>query len=380
MIPLMRPFIKKNLVLKEIEEVLDSGWLSGGEAIHKFENALKKYNNDVDGEYISVSNATVGLEMALMSISKKKLHEFDEVIVPSFSWIASAFAISNVGGTPVFCDVNEFGVPDVHTIEPHITPFTRAIMIVHQAGIPCDMDEINKLGKKYSIPIIEDAACAFGSEYKNKKIGDSENTVVFSHQAKKCLTTGEGGTIVTKDKKLADWFRSYRVFGTNNTPLQREKNDEIMLDSFNMFGTNNKLSDISCAVGLAHIQYIDEEIEMRSNVAETYNNAFKDIDQITVTSIIPNYCTKYNWQSYRIYLHPNIDRGIFMEKLKKYNIPSKRDIQSIHLEPVYNSNEYIQETQKYSKHGVQLPFYAQLSDKNQIFIVNAIKEIIDGFE
>lgn len=383
MINLMRPFVKKDLILEEISKVLDSGWLSGGSRIEEFENALKEYNNDKDGNYISVSNATVGLEMALISLNKSRLTIKDEVIVPSWSWVASAMSINNAGGRPRFCDVNKYGVPDVDTIEKHINKNTKAIMIIHQAGIPCDMDEINKLGHKYNIPIIEDAACAFGSEYKGVKIGNSNNIVVFSHQAKKCLTTaGEGGTIVTRDKKLADWFRSYRVFGTNNTPLQREKSKEVLYDNFYMIGTNNKISDIQCAYGLAHLKYINEEIELRSNVAQLYNKEFENVEGIHTNSIIPEYCTRYNWQSYRVL----IDRGFhkrneIIEKLKLKDISSKRDIQSIHTEPVYNEFHIdFHYTRLFSNSGLQLPFYAELKEDEQHYIIKNVKEIISGFK
>lgn len=375
-VPLMLPYIKKNVILEEISNVLDSNWLSGGPKIEEFENAIKIYNNDIDGEYISVSNATVGLEMSLISIFKRRLYTTEEVIVPSFSWVASAMSINNAGGKPVFCDVNKFGVVDVNTIEKHITKNTVAIMIVHQVGIPCDIDSINELADKYKLKIIEDAACAFGSEYKGKKIGVSKNTVVFSHQAKKCLTTGgEGGTIVVHDKKDAEWLRSYRIFGTNNTPLQREKNKDVLYDNFNFIGSNHKITDIQCAYGLAHLKYLDEEILLRSEVANKYNNSFVD-DKIKPINFIPDYCTKYNWQTYRLFITYK-NRNYVINRLKQEGISSKRDIQPIHREPAYNENHIdFYYTILFSSNGLQIPFYAELEEFKQNYVINTLKQIV----
>ena len=194
-IPLGKPFLKTDVVLDSLKGVLDSKWISGGPTINKFEDAVRDYNND-DGYYVAVSNATTGLELALQLVNgKKKFKDTDEVIVPSWSWVASGWVVYNVGAKPVWCDVNKYGVPYVEDIEKRITKNTKAIIVVHQMGVPCDMDAINELSDKYGIPIIEDSACAFGSEYKGAKIGNTRNVSVYSFQARKCLTTGEGGMI-----------------------------------------------------------------------------------------------------------------------------------------------------------------------------------------
>jgi len=140
-VPLGKPYIKTDVALEAIKEVLDSRWISGGPRIGEFEEKVKEYNNDPDGHYIAVANGTVAIELALLAINKgKRLKPTDEVIVPSWSWVASGFAVNNVGGTPVWCDVNEFGVPYYEDIVRRVTADTKAIILVNQMGIPCDRD------------------------------------------------------------------------------------------------------------------------------------------------------------------------------------------------------------------------------------------------
>lgn len=377
-IPLGRPYIKKDIVLKEIEKVLDRRWISGGPAIAEFEEAVKKYNNDSGGQYVAVANATVGLELALRAIDPTR--GGGEVIVPSWSWVASGFAVKNVGLTPVWVDVNEYGVPEADHIKRLITPKTVAIIVVHQMGVPCDMDKINEAAGM--IPIIEDAACAFGSEYKSKKVGDSLNTVVYSFQARKCLTTGEGGMIVTKSPDLAEWFRSVRAFGTTVSPLKRDSANYLMKEQFDKIGTNYKISDIQCALGLAHLQYFDEEVRMRTIAASNYNQMITDME-IAGFGIhrafvrLPTYCTRYNWQNYHAVLDDCYDRDKVVDLLRKRGIGCKWDIQAIHLEPCINEKRVILPfTEKFHNHGLWLPFFAEITPEEQKYVIKNLKEVL----
>lgn len=381
-IPLARPYIKKDIVLKEIETVLDSRWLSGGPAIDRFENAVKKYNKDPEGHYIAVSNATVGLELALKSLCQVRGYAPDcEVIVPSWSWVASGFAIKNVGAKPVWCDVNEYGVPEANHIKRLITPKTIAIMVVHQMGIPCDISKICDVAG--SIPIIEDAACAFGSEYHGAKIGRSPNTVVYSFQAKKCLTTGgEGGMIVVRDPDRAKWLRSMRAFGTTVSPLERDSANYLMKETFDKVGTNFKISDLQCAMGLAHLQYIDEEIQMRCKAAIIYNDFVADMESDgygihRAFSRLPTYCTKHNWQNYHVILDECYDRDKVVDLMRKRDIGCKWDIQAIHLEPCINEQRVILPvTEKFHHHGLWLPFFAEITPIEQHHVINTLRDIL----
>ncbi len=386
-IPLGKPYIKKEIVIKEIEKVLDRRWISGGPAVSEFEEAVKKYNNDKDGHYIAVANATVGLELALLLVNNgNRFQRNDEIIVPSWSWVASGFAVKNVGATPVWCDVNRYGVPDASAVKRLVTSNTKAILIVHQMGVPCDLEAFRKEFsyipytqlRSYNIPIIEDAACAFGSEYKGQKIGVSDLDVVYSFQARKCLTTGEGGMIRTKNAYNASWYRSMRAFGTNISPLERDSAQYLLKEKFERVGTNYKISDIQCAMGLAHLQYFDEEIDMRTRAAKIYHSQILQMAEagygIYTANKIPPYCTRYNWQNYHVMLDDRYDRDKVIDFLRKEGIGCKWDIQAIHLEPaIKQTNVVLSNTEEFHHHGLWLPFFAEITIEEQTRVIMTLK-------
>tara|TARA_R100000995_G_scaffold62441_1_gene32047 strand:- start:308 stop:1456 length:1149 start_codon:yes stop_codon:yes gene_type:complete len=376
-IPLGKPFLKTDVVLDRLKEVLDSRWISGGPTINKFEEALRDYNND-DGYYVAVSNATTGLELALQLVNgKKKFKETDEVIVPSWSWVASGWVVYNVGAKPVWCDVNKYGVPYVEDIEKRITKNTKAIIVVHQMGIPCDMDAINELSNKYGIPIVEDSACAFGSEYKAIKIGNTKNVSVYSHQARKCLTTGEGGTISVRTESDSEWLKSMRAFGTTISPLKRDSVNYLLKEQFDKIGTNYKMNDIQAAVGLAHLSYFDEEVKLRDIAGRYYNSQIQQMEDVYIGNLIPEYCTRYNWQNFHILLDKKYNRDVVVDKLRKKGIGCKWDIQAIHLEPIINSSEVLKQTNLYHNQGVWLPFFAEITLEEQNYVITNLKEVLN---
>ena len=379
-VQLGKPFLKKDVLIEELEKVIESRWISGGPKIGEFEQKIGEYNED-DGYYVAVSSATAGLELALQLVNGKKKFELtDEIIVPSWSWVASGFVIYNIGGTPVWCDVNKYGVPCVDDIEKRITSNTKAILIVHQMGIPCDIDEINKLSSKYNIPVVEDSACGFGSEYKGKKIGNTNNVSVYSFQARKCLTTGEGGMVTVRTEEDSEWLKSMRAFGTTISPLKRDSVDYLLKESFDKIGTNYKLSDFHASIGIAHLSYFDEEIELRSTVGNYYDSLIEDIEGVSRGNLIPDYCTRYNWQNYHIILDEKYNRDMVVDRLRKRGIGCKWDIQAIHYEPVVNSEELLKNTNKYHNHGLWLPFYAELTREDQDYVVETLKDILDEIE
>ena len=375
-IPLGRPFLKTDVVLDSLREVLDSRWISGGPTINKFENAVRDYNND-DGYYVAVSNATTGLELALQLVNgKKKFKDTDEVIVPSWSWVASGWVVYNVGAKPVWCDVDKYGVPYVEDIEKRITKNTKAIIVVHQMGVPCDMDAINNLSDKYGIPIVEDSACAFGSEYKGVKIGNTRNVSVYSFQARKCLTTGEGGMISVRTEDDSEWLKSMRAFGTTLAPLKRDTATYFLKEQFDKIGTNYKMNDIQAAVGLAHLSYFDEEVELRDMAGRYYNSQIQQMDDVQMGNLIPEYCTRYNWQNFHILLDKKYDRDMIVDKLRKRGVGCKWDIQAIHLEPIVNSSDVLKQTELYHNHGLWLPFFAEITTEEQNNVIMILKEVL----
>jgi dTDP-4-amino-4,6-dideoxygalactose transaminase len=379
-IPLGKPYLKTDVVLKYVEEALETKWISGGPTIAKFEEAFKEY---LKGGYpVAVSNGSIAIEMALTYLNGgKRYNENDEIIIPSWSWVASGFSPILVGASPVWCDVNEFGVPTVETIKAKITSNTKAIVLVHQMGVPCDLDAINALAEEYNIPIVEDTACGFGSEYKGIKLGNSKNICTFSLQARKTLTTGEGGMIIARTEQEAAWFKSFRAFGTSISPLERDKAQFLLKEQFNIISSNYKISDITAAVGLAQLTYYNEEIELRDKAGKYYNELVEKELQgyATIANLTPDYTTKYNWQNYHIILNSEFNRDQVVDLLRKKGIGCKWDIQAIHLEPVFNGkydDNDLPQTMKYHNHGLWLPFYAEITKEDQEYVVQLLKNIL----
>ncbi len=379
-IPLGKPYIKTDIALEAIKEVLDSRWISGGPRIGEFENKVKEYNNDSEGHYIAVANGTVAIELSLLAINGgKRFTEQDEVIVPSWSWVASGFAVNNVGATPVWCDVNEYGVPYIEDIKSRITPNTKAIILVNQMGIPCDLDSFADL----DIPVIEDSACGFGSEYKGKKIGNSKFINTYSFQARKCLTTGEGGMIITRNAEQAEWLRSYRAFGTSVSPLERDKAQFLLKEQFKNISSNFKMADIPCALGMAQLKSFDEEVELRNIAGNYYNNKINEMISeynIEIGNKVPDYCTRYNWQNFHLVLGEEYNRDQVVDLLRKRNVGCKWDIQAIHLEPAYNEVVDLPQTMKFHNQGLWLAFYAEITREEQDYVIQQLKEVLTSLK
>ena len=376
-VPLGKPYIKTDVALEAIKEVLDSRWISGGPRIGEFEEKVKEYNDDPSGHYVAVANGTVAIELALLAINNgKRLKPTDEVIVPSWSWVASGFAVSNVGGTPIWCDVNEFGVPYYEDIVRRVTADTKAIILVNQMGVPCDLDSFNSL----NIPIIEDSACGFGSEYKGNKIGKSNFINTYSFQARKCLTTGEGGMIVTRSRKQAEWLRSFRAFGTSVSPLERDKAQFLLKEQFDKISSNYKMADIPCALGMAQLKSFDEEVELRTKAGKYYNKKIKELSKdydIQIGNLIPDYCTRYNWQNFHIVLGDVYNRDMIVDILRRNDVGCKWDIQAIHKEPAYNHDVDLPQTMKFHNQGLWLPFFAEITREEQDYVIEVLKRLLD---
>lgn len=383
-IPLGRPFLDTQSILKEVEAALETKWISGGPTVVKFEEAFKEY---IGGGFpVAVSNGTIAIEMALVKLNGgKRYTSEDEVIAPSWSWVATGFAPVLVGATPVWCDVDQYGVPTAESIEKKITKNTKAIIIVHQMGIPCDLDAINALSEKYNIPVIEDTACGFGSEYKGIKLGNSRNICTFSLQARKCLTTGEGGMLVARTAEEAEWFKSYRAFGTSISPLERDKAQFLLKENFNIVSSNYKISDITAAVGLAQLKSFDTEVSMRQQRGAYYDKLVTEKLQglATPANRVPEYTTNYNWQNYHILLDSKFNRDQIVDLLRKQGIGCKWDIQAIHLEPVFesrfdNETSDMPNTMLFHNHGLWLPFYAEITEDDQEYIINILKDLLQS--
>jgi dTDP-4-amino-4,6-dideoxygalactose transaminase len=224
-IPLTRPYFDKE-ELEEIQEVLDSGWVSQGPKTKEFEDAFAKY---VGAKYaVAVTNCTAALHLSLLGIGIEK---GDEVLVADFTHPATGHSVLYCGAKPVFIDVDlrTYNI-DPNLMEEKITEKTKAVITVHTFGQPADMDCIMEITRDYDLRVIEDAACAHGAKYENKFVGTIGDTGCFSFHARKGMTTGEGGMVVTNNEKLAEEIRSLSIYGTVSTWAREKSYKFIILD------------------------------------------------------------------------------------------------------------------------------------------------------
>ena len=256
-IPLLRPYFDSE-ELEEIQKVLDSGWVSQGPKVKEFEDRIAEY---LGIKYaIAVTNCTSALHLALLGIGVK---EGDEVLVADYTFPATGHAVLYCRAKPIFVDINSqtYNI-DSALIEDKITDKTKAIIPVHTFGQPAEIDEIIELAEDHNLKVIEDAACALGAKYKDKYAGTLGDMGCFSFHARKGITTGEGGMVVTDNKNIAEKIRNLSVFGMTSA-WDREKSTEFIIPEFTELGYNYKMSDITAAIGVAQLKKLDKIVERK---------------------------------------------------------------------------------------------------------------------
>ena len=283
-IPVCEPFLNGNEV-KYITDAVTTGWISSsGKYVTEFENAFAAYCGMKYG--VAVCNGTVAIHLALAALG---IGKGDEVIIPSFTMIATAYAVCYVGAMPVFVDADKdtWNI-DVTRIEEKITSRTKAIIPVHIYGNPCNMDAITEIAKKHDLYIVEDAAEAHGAEYKGSKVGSFSSIGCFSFFANKNLTTGEGGMVVTNDDELYDRCRYFKNMCFPVNGPRNYSHDDI--------GFNYRMSNLHAALGLAQVEKADEYRSMRIHNATIYKRELKECPGIVFQKDEPG-ALNVNWMN-----------------------------------------------------------------------------------
>jgi len=371
------PITKPDLGEEEIylvAQVIDSGWVSQGPKVAEFEEIFAHY---VGSRYaVATTSCTTALHAAL---SVSSIGPGDEVILPSLSFIATANSVLYCGAKPVFVDVDpETCNIDAAKIENAVTTKTRAIMPVHQMGMPADLDSIKAIAKKKNLLIIEDAACAIGSEYQNTKIGGYGNIACFSFHPRKIITTGEGGMITTDDRATAERLRRFRHHGMSVSDIERHMANTVIIETYPELGYNYRMTDIQAAIGIEQMKKLPSILDARKQRARIYDTELGNIPHIRIPKV-PSYA-RHNYQSYWIELldPAPVDRNTLMAKLLEKGIATRRGIMAIHREPCYGaySGMHLPNTDKLTENTLLLPLYPRLSDEEQTFIINSLKEIL----
>ena len=330
-IPLTRPYFDSE-ELEELKKVLDSGWVTQGPKVKEFENIITEL---LGVKYaIAVTNCTSALHLALLSIGVRK---GDEVLVADYTFPATGHAVLYCGAKPAFVDIDlkTYNI-NPESIEEKINDKTKAIIPVHTFGQPAEMDTIMEIAEEYNLKVIEDAACALGARYKNKYAGTIGDIGCFSFHARKGITTGEGGMVVTDNKFLSDKIRNLSVFGMTSA-WDRERSDNFFIPEFTEVGYNYKISDITAAVGVAQLSKLDKIIKRKRELARYWDEKLEEIEFIESPYVNEN--VKHIYQSYVALVDKRINRNKLIVTLMKQGVQTQIGTYASHIQPVYNSKD-----------------------------------------
>ncbi|MBE0426175.1 MAG: DegT/DnrJ/EryC1/StrS family aminotransferase [Nitrospirae bacterium] len=374
------PFHKPYITEDEISEVLDSlrsGWLTMGPKTVDFEEMFSKYIGSKNA--VSMNSCTACLHIALKTTG---LNSGDEVIIPAITFTATAEVVTYFNAKPVLADVNRKTCNiDVSKIEEKITKRTRAIIPVHYAGHPCDMEPVLDIAKKYNLLVIEDAAHAIPAFYKNKKIGTIGDITCFSFYATKTLTTGEGGMATTENDEWSDKMRTLRLHGISRDAWKRYTNEGSWYYEVEDAGYKYNMTDIQAALGLAQLRKTDWMWERRKEIAQKYTSAFESLHEITTPYVEDG--MESAWHLYVIKLNLEmlkIERNQFIEELKNRGVISSVHFIPLYRHPYYKTtfdydlNEFIASEWIYER-IISLPIYPGMTDTDVDRVIEAVRDV-----
>lgn len=362
MIKLSKPYIPVEAI-ENLVQIIQSGNLVQGKMVQEFESLLQDY---LDTKHaVVVSSGTAALHLALIALG---IHDGDEVIVPAFTFPATANAVELTGATPVFVDVglDDFCM-DASRLEKAITPRTKAIIPVHEFGQAAPMNEILTISRNHNLVLIEDAACALGTEYNGKKAGTFGLIGCFSFHPRKAITTGEGGVVVTNDDELAAKIRSLRNHGIQY--------HEGKMD-FMAAGLNYRLTDFQAAMGIPQLREIKSIIDHRIALARKYDQLLADISWIKSPQRFQN--RKMVYQTYHVLVNESVDRNTLMTSLKELGVETNYGAQALNCIAFYmnkyhlNDNSFPNATYAY-RHGLALPMGIHVNQDDISQIGNILK-------
>ncbi len=373
-IPIAKPYLGKEEAQNAYDTIL-TNWVTQGPRVQEFEEKFATYTG---AKYaVAVSNCTTALHLAMIVAGVK---EGDEVICPSMSYIATANSITYVGALPVFAEVDPgtYNI-DVKHAEKLITSKTKAILVVHQIGLPADIDAFKNLCDKHNLKLIEDAACAAGSSYKGKKIGSHSELICFSFHPRKVITTGDGGMITTNNEAYYNRLKLLRQHGMSVNDRVRHNSATVIIEDHLEIGYNYRLTDIQAAVGIKQLERLDWIIAERRKIAEKYNTAFKNIKCITLPLEPEGYST--NWQSYALYLKADcpFKRNDLMQKLLDLGISTRRGVMTSHRETAYKNFKLVSPlpvSEAASDNSIVIPLYVPMTNEEVDYVITNITKLL----
>jgi perosamine synthetase len=357
-------------------EVIQSGWVAQGKRTEEFERLVANYVGSRHA--VAVSSATTGIHLALLAAGVKP---GDEVICPSYSFIATANAIAYANAIPVFVDID----PRTYNIDPSlieaaITPRTTAILPVSQVGLAANLDEINQIARKHGLVVVEDAAPSLGAKIGDRFVGSISDFTVFSFDARKILTTGEGGIITTNDDDAAMQLRAMRAHSASASMLSRHTSSNVVLEHYPELGYNYKTTDIAAAIGVVQMGRIEEFIAERSRLASRYAELLAKEDRIELPYEPEGY--RHVFQSFTVRLRSNHSQLFVMQEMAKDSVATRRVI-ACHLEGNYRRRQpdlSLPESEAACNRTLLLPMFVGLSDAEQDIVVQSLRSTLDKQE
>jgi perosamine synthetase len=367
-IPFTRPYFRGDEGAA-VAEAIASGWVSQGPRVRAFEQTFAARVGAADA--VATTNCTTALQLALYVSG---VGPGDEVIVPSLSFIATANAVWQNGATPVFADVDPLtGNIDASTVERVITDRTKAIMPVHQLGLPADMDPLIELAGRRGLEIVEDAACAIGARYRSRPIGSLGPLACFSLHPRKVITTGEGGMITVEDPAIAERLRQLRQHAMDVSDVARHAARDIVIESYPERGWNARMTDMQAALGLTQLELLDDILAERLRQAERYTAALEHNPYLTPPHE-PEYAQR-TWQSYAVHLSPSapVSRTELMRRLLHDGVATRRGVMAIHQEPAYAGPDVqLPNTELLTAQTLMLPLFPGLTDEQQDYVIDRV--------
>ena len=374
MIPVSRPYFGAEEEAAVLG-ALRSGWVTQGPCVTEFEGAFARRLGQP--EAVAVSSCTTGLHLVLHALG---LGRGDEVIVPSLSFIATANAVAHTGATPIFADIDLA----TYNLDPAsaaraISRHTKAILLVHQVGLPADSAAFRRLARRARLRLIEDAACAIGSEVAGRPVGGDAEVAVFSFHPRKLVTTGEGGMIVTRSRTLARRLRSLRHHGVSVSDFARHRADRVVIEAYREVGYNYRMTDLQAAVGLVQLGRLEAFIQRRIAQGERYSAAFAEHPALVVPAVPDN--VRFNYQTYLLRLRPSsrIRRDALMQRLQEQGIATRRGVMAAHREPAYRRRRLrvpLPATEVADRTAIVLPLHHAMTPADQDRVIDAVLALV----